>query len=129
MTTHHDIFGLIVGEIDNAEREDVLRPLCAAFVEAYDNEVDEDAHERDHDMLPHDSAHLYYVDCYYKARMPELRAKPRTTVDPKAKYLEVNPREVSVPEWARNHRRLLRALAQAERKRDEAALSYLREAC
>jgi len=56
-----------------------------------------------------------------------LRAKPRTVVDPKVTYMEVNPREVSVPEWATNHRRLLRGLAQAERKRDEAALAYCRK--
>ena len=126
MTTHHDIFGLILGETCGAQRDDVLQALCAAFCACYDNEQG-DERPVDCEVLSDEAAHLYFVDCYYKALAPELRAKPRTVVDPKVTYMEVNPREVSVPEWATNHRRLLRGLAQAERKQDEAGLAYCRK--
>lgn len=123
MTTHHDIIRLILSEAGRAGRQrvDVLKPLCEAFCAAYDHDH-ENENERpvDCEVLPDDeTAHLYYVDCYYKAQAPELRAKPRDRVDPTASYLDVNPCEVSVPEWANHHRRLLRALAQDERRRHE----------
>ena len=80
MTTHHDIFGLILGETCGAQRDDVLQALCAAFCACYDNEQG-DERPVDCEVLSDEAAHLYFVDCYYKAlatdRTSEYRGSER----------------------------------------------------
>lgn len=117
MTTHSDILTLILDEARDGERDYVLAPLCAAYVAAYGDDGADDGGE----MLDDEAAHAHYLDCYYTAG-PELRAE----AGPTATFREVNPREVSVPEWAPTHRGLLRALAYYERQHDDAALRACR---
>lgn len=123
MTAHSDILTLILAERADGERDCVLEPLCAAYVAAYADEGDDDDDGRE--VLDDARAHLYYVDCYYTAGR-ELRAKPRTEVDPTATLREVNPREVHPPRWAPTHRALLHALAYYERLHDDDALRACR---
>lgn len=113
MTNHKQIRDMIFSELDDfngSGREEVLTALALAFIAAYDDEVEDPEFAHYHDQLGDMDAYHYYCQ-EYDAAVPGVPMAVR--------------REVSVPDWAPGHRRLLKFLARRERIRDDNTLRIL----